>query len=158
MLRDGEKRKWDLMLPHVLPQATLGFSPFELLYGREVRGPLDVLKEEWIQNPETEALICHGSEESNGVGKRSRRTKCQVRTDQAKRVLRLKDKGDGPRGRRQSVTVQHEEHSHQTSRKSELRDRDARPKTDIPCEPLERTTMSSECCYRGRRWNRRIYL
>ncbi len=60
---DGEKRNWDLMLPHVLfayrevPQATLGFSPFELLYGRDVRGPLDVLKEEWIQNPETEADV-----------------------------------------------------------------------------------------------------
>ena len=46
------------MLPYVLfayrevPQATLGFSPFELLYGRDVRGPLDVLKEQWIQDPE----------------------------------------------------------------------------------------------------------
>ena len=47
------------MLPYVLfayrevPQATVGFSPFELLYGREMRGPLDVLKEEWIENPNT---------------------------------------------------------------------------------------------------------
>ncbi len=51
------------MLPHVLSayrevsQATLGFSPFELLYGCEVRGPLDVLKEQWIQNPEIEADV-----------------------------------------------------------------------------------------------------
>ncbi len=29
-----------------VPQATLGFNPFKLLYGRDVRGPLDVLKEE----------------------------------------------------------------------------------------------------------------
>jgi hypothetical protein len=56
----GEKRNWDQMLPHVLfayrevPQASLGFSPFELLYGRDVRGPLDVLKEDWIHNPETD--------------------------------------------------------------------------------------------------------
>ena len=42
----GEKRDWDCMLPYVLfayrevPQATLGLSPFELLYGCDVRGPL----------------------------------------------------------------------------------------------------------------------
>ena len=41
------------LLPYVLfayrevPQTSTGFSPFELLYGREVRGPLGVLKEEW---------------------------------------------------------------------------------------------------------------
>ncbi|XP_076864257.1 uncharacterized protein LOC143516498 [Brachyhypopomus gauderio] len=44
---------WDTWLPYLLfayrevPQASTGFSPFELLYGREVRGPLDVLKEAW---------------------------------------------------------------------------------------------------------------
>lgn len=42
---------WDEWLPYLLfayrevPQASTGFSPFELLYGREVRGPLDVMKE-----------------------------------------------------------------------------------------------------------------
>ena len=30
-----------------VPQASTGFSPFELLYGRSVRGPLAVLKESW---------------------------------------------------------------------------------------------------------------
>ena len=51
------------MLSYVLfayrevPQATVGFSPFELLYGRDVRGPLDVLQEEWIQNQEAETDI-----------------------------------------------------------------------------------------------------
>ncbi|KAI4901393.1 hypothetical protein NFI96_008728 [Prochilodus magdalenae] len=44
---------WDTWLPYVLfayrevPQASIGFSPFQMLYGREVRGPLDVLKEAW---------------------------------------------------------------------------------------------------------------
>ena len=44
---------WDRYLPAVLfayrevPQASTGFSPFELLYGRKVRGPIDILKELW---------------------------------------------------------------------------------------------------------------
>uniref|UniRef100_A0A1X7U952 Reverse transcriptase n=1 Tax=Amphimedon queenslandica TaxID=400682 RepID=A0A1X7U952_AMPQE len=60
---EGERKNWDHMIPYVLfayrevPQSTLGFSPFELLYGREVRGPLDVLKEEWIHSTEIETDI-----------------------------------------------------------------------------------------------------
>ena len=59
----GEKRDWDTMLPYILfayrevPQATVEFSPFELLYGRDVRGPLDMLQEEWIQNQEAETDV-----------------------------------------------------------------------------------------------------
>ena len=52
---------WDRYLPAVLfayrevPQSSTGFSPFELLYGRTVRGPMQVLKEPWteIETPET---------------------------------------------------------------------------------------------------------
>ena len=49
----AEAKDWDKLLPYVLfayrevPQASTGFSPFELLYGRPVRGPLDVLRETW---------------------------------------------------------------------------------------------------------------
>ena len=48
-----EGKNWDKMIPYILfayrevPQATTGFSPFELLFGRDVRGPLDVLREQW---------------------------------------------------------------------------------------------------------------
>ncbi|CAM5144052.1 unnamed protein product [Eretmochelys imbricata] len=44
---------WDRYLPHLLftyrevPQESTGFSPFELLYGRRVRGPLDLMGDEW---------------------------------------------------------------------------------------------------------------
>ncbi|XP_029928572.1 uncharacterized protein LOC115374014 [Myripristis murdjan] len=47
-------KDWDRWLPYLLfayrevPQVSTGFSPFELLYGRQVRGPLDVLQEAWV--------------------------------------------------------------------------------------------------------------
>ena len=56
-----EGKDWDRLLPYVLfayrevPQSSTGFSPFELLYGRAPRGPLDVLKETW------ERASCHTS-------------------------------------------------------------------------------------------------
>lgn len=45
---------WDEGVPFLLfalrecPQDTLGYSPFELLYGRQIRGPLKVLKDQWF--------------------------------------------------------------------------------------------------------------
>ena len=48
-----EGKDWDRLIPYLLfayrevPQASTGFSPFELLYGRQVRGPLDIIKETW---------------------------------------------------------------------------------------------------------------
>ena len=65
-LVNKEGRDWDRLLPYVLfayrevPQLTTGFSPFELLYGREVRGPLDVLKEEWeAEKRSDESVVSH---------------------------------------------------------------------------------------------------
>lgn len=51
--------KWLPYLPFAyreVPQASAGFSPFELLYGREVRGPLDVLQESWARSQEKSVL------------------------------------------------------------------------------------------------------
>ena len=57
---------WDKMLPYILfayrkvPQASTGFSPFELLYGHQVRGPLDILKESWESNNKgEESVVSH---------------------------------------------------------------------------------------------------
>ena len=35
-----------------VPQESTGFSPFELLYGRAVRGPMTILKELWTKEVE----------------------------------------------------------------------------------------------------------
>ena len=49
-------KDWDKLLPYLLfayrevPQASTGFSPFELMYGRHVRGPLDILRESWTSS------------------------------------------------------------------------------------------------------------
>ncbi|XP_026005285.1 uncharacterized protein LOC113010452 [Astatotilapia calliptera] len=46
-------KDWDQWLPFLLfayrevPQASTGFSPFELLYGWEVQGPLDLVRKGW---------------------------------------------------------------------------------------------------------------
>ena len=48
------QKDWDDCLLYLLfayrevPQESTGFSPFEKLYGRKVRGPLDVLREKWV--------------------------------------------------------------------------------------------------------------
>ncbi|XP_075141564.1 uncharacterized protein LOC142217269 [Leptodactylus fuscus] len=53
MLVESHGPDWEPYLPHLLfayrevPQASTGFSPFELLYGRRVRGPLALVKESW---------------------------------------------------------------------------------------------------------------
>ena len=54
-------RDWDRYLPALLfayrevPHESLGYSPFELMYGRAVRGPLTILKEMWSEEiPEEE--------------------------------------------------------------------------------------------------------
>lgn len=58
----GSGKVWNQWLPYLLfayrevPQASTGFSPFELLYGRDVRGPLTLLRELWEGNPGKETL------------------------------------------------------------------------------------------------------
>ena len=61
----AEKPKdWDRYIPALLfayreaPQASMGFSPFQLLYGRTVKGPTEILKDLWtdeIKQPEVKS-------------------------------------------------------------------------------------------------------
>ena len=61
-----EGKDWDKLLPYLLfayrevPQSSTGFSPFELLYGRPIRGPLDILRESWEAEKKTdESVVSH---------------------------------------------------------------------------------------------------
>ena len=53
-------RDWDRDINPLLfairkaPQESLGFSPFEMLYGRQVRGPMTILRELWTEVSTTE--------------------------------------------------------------------------------------------------------
>ena len=62
----SEGKDCDKMLPNLLftywevPQASTGFSSFELLYGRAVNGPLDVLKNTWeAGGPGEHSVVSH---------------------------------------------------------------------------------------------------
>jgi len=53
ILVNQNSSQWDDEIPYLLfalresPCRTTGFSPFELLYGRHVRGPLEIIREVW---------------------------------------------------------------------------------------------------------------
>ena len=48
-------KEWDRILKYLLfayrstPHCTTGFSPFLLMFGREARGPLDILQQSWLE-------------------------------------------------------------------------------------------------------------
>ena len=58
-----QPKEWDKWLPYLLfayqesPHSATGFSPFELLFGREVRGPLMIVKEQWKMKGQPPQLV-----------------------------------------------------------------------------------------------------
>lgn len=62
------KSDWNQWIPYLLfayrevPQSSTCFLPFELLYGRQVQGPLSLLKESWMggqENSETQHILSY---------------------------------------------------------------------------------------------------
>jgi hypothetical protein len=45
--------QWVLFAYREIPVETVGFSPFELLFGRNIRGPLGLLKSSWLQDQDS---------------------------------------------------------------------------------------------------------
>lgn len=53
LVKTGEWKNWDAMLPMALfasrdtPHCSMGLTPFEVVFGRDVRGPSTMLREMW---------------------------------------------------------------------------------------------------------------
>ena len=61
-LSEEQPKQWDRYIPALLfayreaTQESTGISPFQLLYGRHVRGPLTILKQLWIKDIQDDEL------------------------------------------------------------------------------------------------------
>ena len=75
MLKKGmevDGKNWDQLLPPVLfairevPQASTGYSPFELLYGRRPRGLLDIARDAWESQPSPHRTVIEHVEQVRG--------------------------------------------------------------------------------------------
>ncbi|KAK7089584.1 uncharacterized protein [Littorina saxatilis] len=73
-----QPKDWDQFLPALLfayretPQESLKFSPFELLFGREVRGPMQVLRQVWTSEDveeEARSTVSHIVDLTNKIAK-----------------------------------------------------------------------------------------
>ena len=86
-----EKRDCDLYLNYVLiayqqtPYTETGYSPFQLIYGHDVRGPLEVLRDNWLDgNVPDHTLVDWVANMKAQLADRSviagDRTKCRMKT------------------------------------------------------------------------------
>ena len=84
---------WDQYIPALLfayrevPQESLGFSPFELLYGRTVKGPMRILRQLWTEE-ETNNEVKTTSEYVTDLRNRIEETCRIAQTNLAKASLR----------------------------------------------------------------------
>ena len=59
-----ELKYWDRHLKYLpfayrdTPHCVTGFAPFTLLFGRDVKGPLELLRSSWVEGESEEANVC----------------------------------------------------------------------------------------------------
>ncbi|KAL8589385.1 hypothetical protein ACOMHN_021537 [Nucella lapillus] len=86
-----QPKEWDRYVSAVLfaywevPQESMRFSPFELLYGRTVRGPMAILKKIWTQEEPMEAPVQAEAEYVIELRNRLEAT-CQIARDHLKQA------------------------------------------------------------------------
>ena len=67
--KDNRQDEWDRLLKFLLfayrqaPHANTGYSPFELIYGRQVRGPVEVVKDSWVSGGASLLSVCEWVED-----------------------------------------------------------------------------------------------
>lgn len=99
----SHQKDWDEGIPFLMfaardaTQESLGFSPFELIFGHSVRGPLALLKEKWLQEGVTcEPMLEYVSRFRNRLYETSRLARERLRTAQA-RMKQHYDRNTTPR-------------------------------------------------------------
>lgn len=59
MVKTRIKDYFVLFATRETPNESLGFTPFEFIFGHEVRGPLKLLKEQWLSGKEEVNLLTY---------------------------------------------------------------------------------------------------
>ena len=104
-----QPREWDRFIPALLfairevPQESLQFSPFELLYGRTVRGPMQILKELWThedQDPDVRTTFQYVVDLRNRV-----EATCQIARENLARAAKTQAKYFNKKAKKRDLRV-----------------------------------------------------
>jgi len=85
-----EEKEWDEGIPLLLfsvresVQESLGFSPFELVFGHTPRGPLKLLKEVWLAEDSCDSLLTHISDVRDRLRKANDMAQQKLKESQGK--------------------------------------------------------------------------
>ncbi|KAK6994766.1 Retrovirus-related Pol polyprotein from transposon 17.6 [Biomphalaria glabrata] len=108
-LVDGRPEEWDTYLNAALfayrevPQASLGYSPYQVIFGSQPRGPLEVLKQNWTKeqvDPEIKTVSKYVQDLQERLA-----TVRSIATDNLKRARKRQEKNYNRRAKERSIEV-----------------------------------------------------